>query len=91
MVARLPRRAQRVRPHAADDAGPPADKLATLRRAIAKVLTDPAVIAEGAKTQRFIDFRDGETMQKLAQKLVSQLTRERKAQVREVVLKKFID
>ena len=71
--------------------GIPADRLAHLRAAIAKVLTDPAVIAEGAKTQRFIEYRDGATMQGLATKLVKQLSGERKAQVREAVLKKFIN
>ncbi len=71
--------------------GIPADRLAHLRAAIAKVLTDPAVIAEGAKTQRFIEYRDGATMQGVATKLVKQLSGERKAQVREAVLKKFIN
>jgi tripartite-type tricarboxylate transporter receptor subunit TctC len=71
--------------------GIPADRLAFLRGAVAKVLNDPEVIAEGAKTQRFIDYRDGETMEKLARKLVDQVTADRKAQVREVVLKKFIN
>ena len=71
--------------------GIPADRLAHLRAAIGKVLTDPAVIAEGAKTQRFIEYRDADAMQRLAQKLVGQLTPERKSQVREVVLKKFIN
>ena len=71
--------------------GIPADRLAALRAAIAKVLTDPAVIAEGAKTQRFIEFRDGETMERLARKLATQLSPERKREVREVVLKKYIE
>ena len=69
--------------------GIPADRLAHLRASIAKVLNDPAVIAEGAKTQRVIAYRDGDTMQKLAHKLINSLTPERKAEVREVVLKKF--
>ncbi len=69
--------------------GIPVDRLAHLRGSIAKVLNDPAVIAEGAKTQRVIAYRDGDTMQKLAQKLINSLTPERKAEVREVVLKKF--
>jgi tripartite-type tricarboxylate transporter receptor subunit TctC len=71
--------------------GIPADRLAHLRAAIAKVLTDPAVIAEGAKTQRFIQYRDAATMQAIATGLVKQLSGERKAQVREAVLKKFIN
>ncbi len=71
--------------------GIPADRLAHLRTTIGKVLTDPAVIAEGAKTQRFIQYRDADTMQKLAQKLVKGLSADRKAEVQQVVLKKFIN
>lgn len=71
--------------------GIPADRLAFLREAIRKVLTDPAVIAEGAKTQRFIEYRDGPSVEALAKKLLTQLSPQRKAEVREVVLKKFIN
>lgn len=71
--------------------GIPADRLAALRRALRQVLTDPVVIAEGEKTQRPVEYRDGPAMETLATKLVSQLTSERKAQVREVVLKKYIN
>jgi tripartite-type tricarboxylate transporter receptor subunit TctC len=71
--------------------GIPADRLAHLRAVIGKVLNDPAVIAEGAKTQRFIEYRDGVTMQKRAQELIGRLTPERKAQMRDVVLRKYIN
>lgn len=71
--------------------GIPADRLATLRKAVQKVLTDPAVLAEGEKTQRPIEYRDGPSMEALATKLVTQLTPEKKAQVRDVVLKKYIN
>lgn len=71
--------------------GMPPERLAHLRAAVRKVLTDPAVIAEGAKTQRFIEYRDGETMQKLAVKILTSLPPQRKAQVREVVLKKYLN
>jgi tripartite-type tricarboxylate transporter receptor subunit TctC len=71
--------------------GIPEDRLAYLRQVIGKVLTDPVMIAEGAKTQRVIEYQDGPSMQALAAKLIAQLTPERKAQVREVVLKKFIN
>ncbi len=71
--------------------GIPADRLAHLRAVIGKVLTDPAVVAEGAKTQRFIEYRDGPAMEAIARKLLTQLTPERKRQVHEVVLKKFIN
>jgi len=71
--------------------GIPADRLAYLREAVAKVLTDPEVMAEGAKTQRFIDYRDGPSMEALVRKLVGQITPERRPQVRDAVLKKFIN
>ena len=69
--------------------GIPADRLSHLRAAVKKVLTDPTVIAEGEKTQRFIEYRDGEAMEAIAKKLLTQISPERKAQVREVVLKKY--
>lgn len=70
--------------------GIPADRLAYLRQVIGKVLADPAVIAEGEKTQRAIDYRSGPDMETLAGKLLGQLSAERKAAVRNVVLKKYI-
>ena len=69
--------------------GTPAERLAFLRAAIARVLTSPEVIAEGEKTQRYIDFRDGETAARIAQKVIGSTTAEQKARVREVVLKKY--
>ncbi len=71
--------------------GIPADRLAYLRQILAKVLTDPELIAEGARTQRVIEYQSGEAMQTLATKLLGQLTPEKKAQVRDVVLKKYIN
>ena len=69
--------------------GTPPDRLAFLRNAIKKVLTDPEVLAEGAKTQRVIEFRDGPTMQALTAKVLSNITPAQKERVREVVLKKY--
>lgn len=70
--------------------GIPADRLAHLRAVIGKVLADPAVIAEGKKTNRPIEYRDGPAMEAIAKKLLTQLSDQRKAQVRDVVLKKYI-
>ena len=67
----------------------PPERLAHLRAAIKKVLSDPEVIAEGAKSQRMIDFRDGETAHRTTVKLLTGLTPEQKSRVREVVLKKY--
>lgn len=69
--------------------GTQADRLAHLRGAIKKVLTDPEVVAEGAKSQRFIDFRDADEAQRTAVKVLTGLTADQKARVREVVLKKY--
>ena len=65
------------------------DRLAYLRGAIRKVLSDPEVVAEGAKSQRFIDFRDAEEAQRTAVKVLTGLTPEQKSRVRDVVLKKY--
>ncbi len=69
--------------------GVPADRLAYLRAAVKKVLTDPAVIAEAAKKKRDLAYRDPETLRKLAAKLLDSVTEKERANVREVVLKKY--
>jgi tripartite-type tricarboxylate transporter receptor subunit TctC len=43
----------------------PADRVDYLRSAFAKVLTDPAVIAEGARTDREIEYMSGADLQRL--------------------------
>lgn len=69
--------------------GTPSDRLEFLRAAIKKVLTDPEVIAEGAKSQRDIDYRDPESARQTAIKAIGQITPEQKAIVRDVVLKRY--
>jgi len=48
--------------------GIPADRIQYLRMAFAEILTNPAVIEEGAKTSRDIDFMAGDELQKLVRR-----------------------
>jgi hypothetical protein len=66
--------------------GVPADRLAALRDGVRKALTDPELIAEGAKTQRYVDFQPPEVARNLAAKALGQATPEMRERVRKVVL-----
>ena len=68
--------------------GVPADRLAFLRVAVKSSLTDPALIAEGQKTQRFVDFQEPEVARALAVKALGAVTPEIRDRVRKVVLPK---
>jgi tripartite-type tricarboxylate transporter receptor subunit TctC len=50
--------------------GVPADRVAYLRDVLAEVLAEPAVIEEGAKTNREIEFMSGADLQKLVDDLM---------------------
>lgn len=67
----------------------PAERLKYLQDAAKKVLTDRALIAEGEKKQRYIDYVDPEKTRDKMLKVVSELSAERKALVRDVILKKY--
>ena len=69
--------------------GVPADRLAFLREAIKKVLTDPALKAEGEKSQRYVDFVPAEEARKKAMGLVTNITPEKKALAKHIILEKF--
>ncbi len=66
--------------------GVPADRLEFLRAGVRKALTDPELIAEGRKTQRFVDFQPPEVARKLALTALGQATPEMRERVRKVVL-----
>jgi tripartite-type tricarboxylate transporter receptor subunit TctC len=67
--------------------GVPADRLTFLRQAVKNALTDPALIEEGAKTQRFVEFQEPEVARKLAVKALGDATPDMRERVRKVVLK----
>lgn len=69
--------------------GIPAPRLAHLRGVWKAILTDAAVIEEGAKSQRGIDYGTGEELEKTARELLQTLPADRLEQINEVLLKKF--
>ncbi len=69
--------------------GVPADKLAVLREAIHKTLTDPAVIAEGNASERLIDYRDANEARDMTTRALTGVSAEEKEIVRHAVLDKF--
>jgi tripartite-type tricarboxylate transporter receptor subunit TctC len=69
--------------------GVPAERLAFLRDSVRKVLTDPALKAEGEKSQRYVDFVPPEEARKKAIGLVTNITPEKKTQAKHVLLEKY--
>jgi tripartite-type tricarboxylate transporter receptor subunit TctC len=65
--------------------GVPPARLAHLQAAMKKALTDPALIAEGEKSQRYVDFVDAEATRKSALQVVTDITPERREQVRKIL------
>lgn len=66
--------------------GVPAERLAYLRATVKAALSDPQLVAEGEKTQRYIDFIDAEPTQKATLNVVN-LTPDQKKRVQEIVAK----
>ncbi|MGC2778247.1 MAG: tripartite tricarboxylate transporter substrate-binding protein [Bradyrhizobium sp.] len=69
--------------------GLPADKLAYLQRVWREILTDPEIMAEGAKTQRPLAYETPEKLQQTVRELLQSLTPEKLQEFNEVLLKKF--
>ena len=65
----------------------PAERLAFLRNAVKTALTDPQLVAEGEKTQRYIDFIDAEATKKATLSIVTDITPAQKKRVQEIVAK----
>jgi tripartite-type tricarboxylate transporter receptor subunit TctC len=63
---------------------PPA-RLAFLQAAVRKALTDPALVADGEKSQRYIDFVDADPTRKSTLKVVADITPEQKERVKKIV------
>jgi tripartite-type tricarboxylate transporter receptor subunit TctC len=66
----------------------PADRVDFLRNAFAEILVDPALIEEGAKTQREIEYMGGEELQHLVIELVTD-ARPRLSEFRKIVLESY--
>ncbi len=68
----------------------PPERVAFIRAIVRKVLTDPAVIAEGVRLERYIDFQSPEVTRERALGLINGMSAERKATLQDVVMKKFL-
>lgn len=67
--------------------GVPADRLEFLRAAVKRALTDPALMAEGEKTQRFVKYQPPEEALDITRKVLTGATPEQKERLREVIFK----
>jgi tripartite-type tricarboxylate transporter receptor subunit TctC len=69
--------------------GMEADKLAYLQKVWKDILTDPAVIAEGKKTRRELDYATPQDVKKALNESLSSLTPAQLQMVNEVLFKKY--
>ncbi len=67
-----------------------ARRMAYLQAAVKKVVTDPATMAEGDKIERYLDFQSPEATSKRALGLINGVTGDRKALLKDVVMKKYL-
>jgi tripartite-type tricarboxylate transporter receptor subunit TctC len=67
----------------------PDDRVEYLRAVFKKVLTDPAVMDEGAKTQRWLSWADGRETQKFVRDYLAKRDPKMRAKVKQVILEKF--
>lgn len=69
--------------------GIPQDRLDYLRNAVKSMLTDPAVIAEGQRGDRYVAFEDAAITRDRALSIVAKTPAEQKARIKDVVTKKY--
>ncbi|MDB5641694.1 MAG: Tripartite-type tricarboxylate transporter, receptor component TctC [Hyphomicrobiales bacterium] len=67
--------------------GVPAERIAFLRAAVKRALTNPELMAEGEKTQRFVAYQPPEKALEMTRKVLSGVTPEQKKTIRDVVFK----
>ena len=65
--------------------GTPPERLAFLREAVRRALTNPALIAEGEKGQRFVAYQAPEKAVEITRKVLTAVTPEQKKRIREAV------
>lgn len=66
----------------------PAARLAYMQEAVKRALTDPELIAEGERTQRYIGYLDAAGTQKNVSKIVRDLSTDQKQRVKQIVTKR---
>ena len=65
--------------------GTPPERLAFLRDAVRRALSNPALIAEGEKSQRFVAYQAPEKALEITRKVLNAVTPEQKKRIREAV------
>jgi tripartite-type tricarboxylate transporter receptor subunit TctC len=63
----------------------PPDRIAFLREAVRKALTNPALIAEGEKTQRFVAYQPPEEALDITRKVLNTVSPDQKRRIREAI------
>ncbi|HEY4133913.1 MAG TPA: tripartite tricarboxylate transporter substrate-binding protein [Alphaproteobacteria bacterium] len=69
--------------------GVSADRVAFMQAKVKQVLSDPKLIAEGEKSQRYVDFIGPDVAKKTAVGLVGNVTPEQRARIENVIIKKY--
>jgi hypothetical protein len=65
----------------------PPSRLATLQAAVKETLTAPALVAEGERSQRYIDHLDAVATRKNAQGVVTEISPEQRKRVQDILAK----
>ncbi len=68
----------------------PPERLAYLQAAFKKVLTDPAMLAEGDRLERYVEYQSPEATRARALGLIADVTGARKERLKNVVMKKYL-
>ncbi len=71
--------------------GTEAQRLAILRAAIKKVLTEPELVAEGARTGRVLEFQEPAIAQEKARSVLEGVSAAEKERFRHIALKKYLE
>jgi len=66
------------------------DRMAYLQAAMKKIVTDPANMAEGNRLERYLDFQSPEATRARALGLINGVTGDRKALLKDVVMRKYL-
>jgi tripartite-type tricarboxylate transporter receptor subunit TctC len=67
--------------------GMPPGRLATLRAAVRETLNEPALVAEGERSQRYIDYLDAGATHRNAQAVVTDISPEQRKRVQDILTK----
>jgi putative tricarboxylic transport membrane protein len=65
----------------------PPGRLATLQAAVKETLNAPALVAEGERSQRYINYLDAVATRKNAQDMVTNISPEQRKRVQDILAK----